>query len=168
MSDKSVAWIIKQNNTVIKVTFTSGWPWVRETATGKVLADGCNGNENGYVPLEPSDQVVITNRGAQFTPKGTIVGEVTIGRPERTFGQREIRLPVGNFQFPYKIYFVRLKEGMKFEDGSDTAALFAQDDTQAYKQILGVLAPNGYDGEDLEVLRAEGVAELHVGLRKLI
>ena len=76
----SVAWVIKSGGGAIKVTFTSGWPWVKDTASGKILTDGCTGNENGFIGLEPTDQVISLHQGGEFTPTGPVLGEVKIGR----------------------------------------------------------------------------------------
>ncbi len=76
----NVAWIIKKSGGAIKVTFTSGWPWVKKTSTDRILNDGCCGTENGFVTLEESDEVVILNRGGEFAPCGPVLGEVRIGR----------------------------------------------------------------------------------------
>lgn len=75
-----VAWICKKEGCYVKVTFTSGWPWVREIAGGdRILNDGCNGTDNGFITLEPTDQVIILQKGGTFTPAGRVLGEVKIG-----------------------------------------------------------------------------------------
>lgn len=76
---KNVAWVIKNGGGAIKVTFTNGWPWVRDTANGRILTDGCSGETNGFLSLESTDQVVSLHRGAEFTPTGPVLGEVKIG-----------------------------------------------------------------------------------------
>ena len=76
---RNVAWIIKKSGSAIKVTFTSGWPWVKETASGKILTDGCSGTNNGFITLEPTDEIVMLQNGGEFTPAGTVFGEVRIG-----------------------------------------------------------------------------------------
>ena len=76
---RNVAWIIKKNGSAIKVTFTSGWPWVKETASDKILTDGCSGINNGFITLEPTDEIVMLQNGGEFTPTGPVLGEVKIG-----------------------------------------------------------------------------------------
>jgi hypothetical protein len=76
----NVAWIIKNGGGAVKVTFTSGWPWVKETASGRILTDGCSGNTYGFMPLEPTDQVIILQQGGEFKPAGVTLGEVMIGQ----------------------------------------------------------------------------------------
>ncbi len=80
MSRSNVAWIIKSGGSALKVTFTSGWPWVRDTDSGKILTDGCSGNVYGFLILEPTDQVICLRQGGVFTPSGPVLGEVKIGR----------------------------------------------------------------------------------------
>ncbi len=75
----NVAWIVKKSGGAIKVTFTSGWPWVKETATGKILNDGCSGTDHGFITLEETDEVVMLQKGGEFTPTGPVLGEVKIG-----------------------------------------------------------------------------------------
>lgn len=79
----NVAWIVKSGGGAVKVTFTSGWPWVRNMETGRILTDGCSGNAYGFLTLEPTDQVVMLQQGGEFKPTGPVLGEVTIGQPGR-------------------------------------------------------------------------------------
>jgi hypothetical protein len=79
MSKDNVAWVIKSGGGALKVTFTSGWPWVRDTEDGKILTDGCSGNGNGFLILEPTDQVISLHQGGEFIPTGPVLGEVKIG-----------------------------------------------------------------------------------------
>ncbi len=75
------AWIVKSDGRALKVTYVSGWPWVREDQGGsRMLTNGCSGDRYGYLVLEPTDQVILPRQGADFTPNGAIIGEVTIGR----------------------------------------------------------------------------------------
>ncbi len=75
----NVAWVCKKQGGCVKVTFTSGWPWVRETASGRILNDGCSGTDNGFLTLEPTDEVIMLQKGGTFTPTGPVLGEVKIG-----------------------------------------------------------------------------------------
>jgi hypothetical protein len=76
----NVAWIVKNGDGAVKVTFTSGWPWVEETSRGRILTDGCSGNMYGFMTLEPTDQVIILQQGGEFKPTGATLGEVRIGQ----------------------------------------------------------------------------------------
>jgi len=75
-----VAWVIKSDNSAFEVTFTTGWPWVKNNAGGRILTDGCSGDEGGFISLESTDRVIILHQGGKFTPQGLFLGRVKIGR----------------------------------------------------------------------------------------
>lgn len=75
-----VAWVIKSDNSAFEVTFTSGWPWVKDSAGKRTLTDGCSGDRGGFISLESTDRVIVLHQGGEFTPEGPILGRVKIGR----------------------------------------------------------------------------------------
>lgn len=81
---ENVAYILKGKIGSVKVIFTEGWPWIRETASGKILTDGCGGDGNGYIQLAESDEVLMSIKGERNQPevesKYPVLAEVVIGR----------------------------------------------------------------------------------------
>lgn len=81
---QNVAYILKGKIGSVKVIFTDGWPWVRETASNRILTDGCSGDGDGFITLDEKDEVIILQKGErnhpQFNSEYPVLAEITIGR----------------------------------------------------------------------------------------
>lgn len=84
---KHVCWIISPGGAAKKVTYKSGFPWLKKNERvgdqlgyARVLTCGCSGEGGGYVLVHESEEVVILGaEKSTFVPTGQIIGEITLG-----------------------------------------------------------------------------------------
>ena len=79
----NIAYILKGRTGSIKVIFETGWPWIKKTASGRTLTDGCAGDRNGYITLDEADEVLMFHEGVhrpiQIELTHPVLAEVRIG-----------------------------------------------------------------------------------------
>jgi|JI10StandDraft_1071094.scaffolds.fasta_scaffold506018_2 hypothetical protein len=91
--------------------------------------------------------------------------EVEIPQPTQ---QKIVDLPKDCAVFPYKVYYVRLKDGVRFTNGEQAVSFISSDDQSALLSVGNALGLVGPPHPAAEEFHRAGVVEIHVGLRKIL
>jgi len=123
------------------------------------VASGKREHSNYLKPLDKSNRwgIAVLALAEAF--------KVEIPQPTQ---QKIVDPPKDSAFFPYRVYYVRLKDGMRFAQGGSVASFISYDDQSALLCVGNVLGLVGPQHPTVEDFYRAGVAEIHAGLRKIL